>query len=180
MCDGKTLGFRCCTVHDCKVPLANNRAHFCPVHKNLASQCVVVGCIAERVPGFRTCTETNHRALEITYCKRGKALFQLREKAKRAGFSVPSDAVEVDLALGDDEEIIVESEQSADECGGKAEAGNHKLRAYFGCRRTHNEQIIMRPCGNIVSRAPLHGSEAPSAVNVTFYFFLLEFHVDTS
>lgn len=160
-------------MHDCKIPLTNNRAHFCPTHQHLVLQCAVVGCEVKRVAGFRTCSDTDHRALELAYFQRGKALFQLREKAKRAGLAVPSDLVEMDLAMGDDEEIIVESEKL--DCGDKPGEGNRKLRAYFGCRRTHNEQIIMRPCGMITSRAPLHGSEAVSAVHVkhlSFYVYI--------
>jgi len=68
----------------------------------------------------------------------------------------------------DDDGIIIEAENMALECDGKSEQGNKKLRAYFGRRRTHNEQIIMRPCGVIVSRATFYGSEAISAVNVRF------------
>ncbi|KAI0351937.1 hypothetical protein OH77DRAFT_1461005 [Trametes cingulata] len=38
------------------------------------------------------------------------------------------------------------------------------IRARFGQRRTHNEQLIQRPCGVILSRATLFGSEAVSGV----------------
>lgn len=134
----------------------------------------MVGCSYGRVAGFRTCTNEQHRALETAYFKRGKALFQLRDKAKQAGLSLPSDTTaEFDMQVDDDEEVIVESQgprsdiNATEECGGKSEDGNRKLRAYFGCRRTHNEQIIMRPCGVITSRASLYGSEAVSAVHVS-------------
>lgn len=158
-------------MHDCKAALGSNRARFCPTHYHLNSQCAVVDCLSARVAGFRTCDNEQHRALESAYFKRGKALFQLREKAKKAGLSLPSDSeAEFDMQIGDDEEVIVESQGSihgtSGECGGKSEEGNRKLRAYFGCRRTHNEQIIMRPCGVITSRASLYGSEAISAVHV--------------
>ena len=134
----------------------------------------MVGCSYGRVAGFRTCTNEQHCALETAYFKHGKALFQLCDKAKQAGLSLPSDTTaEFDMQVDDDEEVIVESQgphsdiNAMEECGGKSEDRNHKLHAYFGCRRTHNKQIIMRPCGVITSCASLYGSEAVSAVHVS-------------
>ncbi len=60
------------------------------------------------------------------------------------------------------------------DCDGKAEAGNRKLKTFFGRRRTHNEQLIMRPCGVIIARATFFGSEAISAVNVS-HLFVVDF-----
>lgn len=51
-------------------------------------------------------------------------------------------------------------------CEKKAETGNRTLKANFGKRRTHNEQFIIRPCGVILSRTTLFGSEALTAVKV--------------
>lgn len=60
-------------------------------------------------------------------------------------------------------EVVVETTV----CDEKSEAGNRTLKAYFGRRRTHNEQLIVRTCGVIISRATLYGSEAVSGVNVS-------------
>ncbi|KAF8576618.1 hypothetical protein K439DRAFT_1649253 [Ramaria rubella] len=49
-------------------------------------------------------------------------------------------------------------------CDEKAVQGNRKLCAQFRRRRTHNKQLIIRPCGVIVSRATFFGSEAISSV----------------
>lgn len=99
--------------------------------------------------------------LEKAYFKKGKGIFQLRARLKKAGVAVPVDSVPLedihDSDSGDDEAL---------ECDGKHEGGNRRLRAYFGRRRTHNEQLIMRPCGVILSRATFFGSEAISAVHV--------------
>ncbi|KAJ7872992.1 hypothetical protein B0H13DRAFT_2349221 [Mycena leptocephala] len=56
-------------------------------------------------------------------------------------------------------------ELAPDERDDKSEAGNRRLRAIFGGRWTHNEQLIMRTCGIILSHGTLFGSEAVSAVN---------------
>lgn len=102
-------------------------------------------------------------------------MFQLRSRLKKAGVSVPDDSVPVGHAEEDDHEVVFEIgakgpvELDPDECDGKPEAGNRRLRAIFGGRRTHNEQLIMRTCGVILSRATLFGSEAVSAVNVSSF-----------
>jgi hypothetical protein len=51
-------------------------------------------------------------------------------------------------------------------CPSKPDSGNQKIKAQFGRRRTHNEQIIVRPCGIICSRATFFGAEAVSNVLV--------------
>jgi hypothetical protein len=53
---------------------------------------------------------------------------------------------------------------------GESDLGNHKLRAKFGHSRTHNEQIVVRPCGIIVARATMVGAEAVSNVLVCAFF----------
>lgn len=172
VCDGDTIGHRSCRVHDCKVPLSTHNHRFCPVHDHLKTRCAVTNCISEVTPGFRTCEDVEHRALEKAYFQRGKALFQLRSRLKKAGIAVPPDSVplEDDSHPDNDEEMVIESSPSGPlevlDCAGKPEEGNRRLRAYFGGRRTHNEQLIMRPCGVILSRATFYGSEAVSAVNV--------------
>jgi len=41
-----------------------------------------------------------------------------------------------------------------------------KLRAQFGRKRTHNEQIIVAPCGIILARETFYGAEAVATVVV--------------
>lgn len=57
--------------------------------------------------------------------------------------------------------------QSQAPCPTHPEQGNRKVKAQFGRRRTHNEQIVVRPCGVICSRATLFGAEAVSNVLVS-------------
>lgn len=95
-------------------------------------------------------------------------MFQLKERLRKARSSVlPNDSAPTadDLTnLIDNDEVIIEMNM---DCGGKSDEGNRKLKAYFGRRRTHNEQLIMRPCGVILSRATFYGAEAISSVNVS-------------
>ena len=50
--------------------------------------------------------------------------------------------------------------------------GDHKLKATFGHHQTHNEQVIVHPCGIICSRATFYGAEAVSNVLVHASFEL--------
>ncbi|KAJ6455114.1 hypothetical protein C8R47DRAFT_1251149 [Mycena vitilis] len=156
-CDGNTIGHRSCKVHDCKNPLVSQRQHFCADHQHLKAKCAVVDCSLDNVPGRRTCDDPEHRALETAYFKRGDAMFQLRSRLKKAGVSVPDDSVPID-GVEDDHEVTFEMgpdgpvEVESGDCDGKPETGNRRqMRAIFGGRWTHNEQLIMRTCGVILS-----------------------------
>jgi hypothetical protein len=159
VCDGDSIGFPCCAVHNCVEPLISLRERFCHTHNYLKDQCAVTTCEESQETGFRTCSIPAHRALELAYFNKGKSLLQLRTRLKNATKS--QTALE---ELDESDDAIVE-EMSA-ECEGKAETGNRTLKAYFGRRRTHNEQLIVRTCGVIVARATMYGSEAISGVHV--------------
>jgi hypothetical protein len=75
----------------------------------------------------------------------------------------------------DDEDIFHPGEGPGDDemtldangvCNGKPESGNRALRARFGRRRTHNEELCVASCGTILGRATFFGSEAPNGVRV--------------
>ncbi|KAJ6525243.1 hypothetical protein DFH09DRAFT_936833 [Mycena vulgaris] len=141
--DGITIGHPCCGVLHCPIPLANNRHRFCPHHAPLRDKvCAVEGCEsdAEFDNGYMTCSNPTHHLLETTHKKRDKAMFQLRT----------TEFEELELPAGTTDPACPAS---------KDPSGNRKIRALFGRRKTHNEQIIVRPCGVIVARATFFGSE---------------------
>ena len=43
-----------------------------------------------------------------------------------------------------------------------------KICAQFGRQRTHNEQVIVAPCGMIIARETFYGAEAVSTVVVSW------------
>ncbi|KAK7014293.1 hypothetical protein R3P38DRAFT_2463109, partial [Favolaschia claudopus] len=90
--DGITIGHPCCGVHDCPEPLITNRHRFCHGHYHRHHICAVEGCEQTVADGFMTCTDQNHRQLELNHKGRDKALFQLRERLQRANVSHPNDA----------------------------------------------------------------------------------------
>ncbi|KAJ7653859.1 hypothetical protein B0H17DRAFT_1100358, partial [Mycena rosella] len=65
--------------------------------------------------------------------------------------------------LGADEDEDVEIDANGI-CDGKPETGNKSVRARFGRRRTHNEELRVASCGVILGRATFYGSEAPNGV----------------
>jgi hypothetical protein len=163
VCDGDSIGFPCCGVHNCTEPLVNLKERFCHAHDYLKDECAVTTCSNPHESGFRTCTDAAHRALEVAYFSKGKSLLQLKARLKHARNSHSYDPEPLEELVESDEAMI-----EATFCDGKAEAGNRTFKAYFGRRRSHNEQLILRTCGVILSRATMYGSEAVSGVNVRF------------
>jgi hypothetical protein len=98
-----------------------------------------------------TCDLPNHAALETRHKQRGTAFFQLRGKLQRAHVAHPVDADAALPTAEEVEELELEDGNADAVCPSKPETGNYKIRALFGRRRTHNEQIMVRPCGIIVA-----------------------------
>lgn len=114
-----------------------------------------------------------------------KGMFQLKHRLARLKVSQPNDSyadlpdlVEVDDNTEDrgqgssahnDEEVVIDANGI---CDGKSDKGNTTVRARFGRKRTHNEELCVASCGVILGRATFYGSEAPNGVRVSdFYLF---------
>ncbi|KAF8155005.1 hypothetical protein K438DRAFT_1987232 [Mycena galopus ATCC 62051] len=137
--------------------------------------------------GRRRAPTMHTRAEELHY-ERGKAAFTLRDRLQKHRLAHPHDkTASVEEAAGDDigdegEEWFEQAEDSSVGIRGKvhpgsigvddsvpceaakSDTGNRKYKALFGALRTHNEQILVRPCGVIVSRATFYNAEAVSNV----------------
>jgi hypothetical protein len=85
------------------------------------------------------------------------AVIELQEKDAAELQPVALDAAAAHFALRD----------HAEQCGDKPATGNRTLRACFGRRRTHNEELCVGSCGVILGRATMFGSEAPNGVRVS-------------
>jgi hypothetical protein len=154
------MGHPCCAVHDCHQPLITGRHRFCSLHQSLSKKCAVNDCEDAVHPGSHTCPNPEHQALEAAYFTQGTALFQLQKRLKNAGLVIPPDSA------SPDDIATLHGADEDEECVEKPGTGNRQLKAYFSKRRTHNEQLMMRPCGVVLSHATFFGSEAISAVNV--------------
>ncbi|KAF8144269.1 hypothetical protein K438DRAFT_1632122 [Mycena galopus ATCC 62051] len=186
--DGLSMGFRRCQVAHCTTELSNNRHRFCPEHTALDHVCSIVGCDAPVVPGKKACADEAHSRAEELHYERGKAAFTLRDRLQKHRLAHPHDkTASVEEAAGDDigdegEEWFEQAEDGnvgirckihpgsigVDDSvpceAAKSDTGNRKYKALFGALRTHNEQILVRPCGVIVSHATFYNAEAVSNV----------------
>ena len=113
-----------------------------------------------------------HAALEKQHKQRGSAFFQLCGKLQRAHVAHPVDSDAAEPTVEEVEEMELDSNANS-ACPSKPEAGNHKIRALFGRRRTHNEQIMVHPCGIIVARQTFFGSETTPQTVVSAQFYLV-------
>lgn len=93
-------------------------------------------------------------------------MFKLKERLQRARCQ-PRDAIpsnNPDAAPHNDDELEIDTNGI---CDGKPATGNTAVRARFGRRRTHNEELCVASCGVILGRATFYGSEAPNGVRVS-------------
>lgn len=172
--DGIEMGRPCCGVRHCTGELTTTKHHFCPAHAIQAEFCVVEGCCYSHRAGSRTCDL--HANIEERHLATGKAMFTLRSRLQRAKVAHPTDAV--DPTAPQDEDLEEEDELT---CPDKTELGNESnVRARFGRRRTHNEQLIVRPCGVITARETFYGSETVPQVVVCLRSMIYMFELLTA
>jgi hypothetical protein len=163
--DGTGLGHPCCGEHDCQDPLPTQRSLFCRNHVTLKDICAVTTCSNLVEPGLRTCSLTEHRGLETICTEQNRAMFQLRKRLDRINTTQIEDSLVSSVTSPADDEVVEVDDDGV--CEGKATQGSTKLRARFGRRRTHNEQLCVTTCGVIVGRATFFGSEGPYGVLVS-------------
>jgi hypothetical protein len=174
--DGVTIGCCCCGIHNCHIPLFSNHDRFCPDHKGCNFVCAIVGCEQPVLEGRLTCADNKHQAVEHLHREHGQAQFQFKEHLQRACVAHPTNSNTVDLTVinehdgGEEEEFVVEGGSA--QPVGASQVKEGKLRAQFGRRRTHNEQIIVAPCGMIIACETFYGAEAVTSVIVSIYHII--------
>lgn len=162
--DGVTIGHPCCADHGCRRPLESPKERFCPNHKSRGYECVVIGCSKPREDGFRTCTVSEHRERESHLQAQNKAMFQLKHRLER--LQVAQLKSSMPLEDFDEEESSTEDEAVSKEVNINKQP-KKKIRALMGRMHSHNEQLIVRPCGIIIGRCTCFGAESPGQVIVS-------------
>jgi hypothetical protein len=109
--------------------------------------------------------------------ERGQSRFQLQERLTRARVAHPNDSLGKEVANISELADVDEDNEEFELLTGQMTStqANHtsglsqkkKVRAQFGRKRTHNEQIIVAPCGMIMARETFFGAEAVSSVVVS-------------
>lgn len=185
--DGVTLGHPCCAVHNCKIVLTTSRDRFCVMHRHLSNLCAIKECSAPALEGKRTCVNPSHQEVERIHILRGESRVQLQEKLKRQRVSHPNDGiaaeVRIDELIDDEEEEEFEVDNSGQDPNlvhgvnegisdlrgvsplptqpeAMTSTSKKRISAQFGRKRTHNEQILVAPCGVILARETFFGAEA--------------------
>ncbi|KAG6822800.1 hypothetical protein H0H92_012529, partial [Tricholoma furcatifolium] len=140
--DGVTVGRPCCGVHNCHKSLMSNRHRFCPDHESLSLVCAIVGCDRAVQSGSKACDTKEHQEIKQVHVERGQAAFQLKERLLRAQRATGSNSD------GSDEEDATFDvvDEHVNSSSGDQDKGKKKVRAQFGRKRSHNEQLIVAPC----------------------------------
>ncbi|KAL4263779.1 hypothetical protein AB1N83_006099 [Pleurotus pulmonarius] len=160
--DGVTLGFPCCASPGCLTDLANNHSRFCANHQSLDGDCAIIGCSQPVQPRSSVCHLAHHIAVEQTHRDRCQSRFQLQERLQRARVAHLNDALPHDIPTSD---LIDTTEQDEEfEVAPLGEPAKVKIRAQFGRKRTHNEQIFVAPCGIIIARETFYNAEGIKSV----------------
>ncbi|KAJ7350894.1 hypothetical protein DFH08DRAFT_695269 [Mycena albidolilacea] len=191
--DRNAMGHRRCHKSPCTGELDSNRHRFCPTHAYLAGFCAIVGCEAPVVSGKKAClAHAEVERLHYERGRAAFTLRDRLRKHRLAHPSNQAPVIEGSMGEGDagegegDED---EGEQwfDQDDSGhihlrpaehpgsigvddstpceaAKSDTGNRKFKVLFGGLRTHNEQILVHPCGIIVLCATFYNAEAVSNV----------------
>ena len=134
---------------------------------------MVVECHSPTSPNSRVCSDPQHQQVEKIHHERGQARFQLREHLQRACVAHPNDAVAKEVSFAELIDTDDEEEEFEIPIVHHPEAAPKKrIRAQFGRKRTHNEQIIVAPCGMIITRETFYGAEGVASVVVSKYIFI--------
>ncbi|TFK78421.1 hypothetical protein K466DRAFT_579374 [Polyporus arcularius HHB13444] len=125
--------------------------------------CGVAHCTGElRTPRDHWCDAHQEQARWCVI-----AIFTLRTRLQRAQVSHPTDAVSPDAPIDNDIEVKILDNGATVECPEKPETGIRTARGKFGRNFTHNEQLLVRPCGMIQGRETFFGSETvPQVVDM--------------
>ncbi|KZO93021.1 hypothetical protein CALVIDRAFT_486523, partial [Calocera viscosa TUFC12733] len=146
--DGVSIGRPCCAIHNCPNALSSNRARYCSSHSTLESICAVEGCDQRVEDGLRTCSLAEHMLLESNYKAIGQSFNLLKTQLQLEEVEVATKNVEAK----------------------RTEKKDVKPMARFARRRTHNEQLVVRPCGIILARGTFYGAEALGSEFLTTVF----------
>ena len=137
--------------------------------------CSIVNCSNHVVPGKKTCNIVDHQRVEEVHNARGQSRFQLKERYERSQLAHPNDAIgeqvtSISEILEDDNEQVFEATSEGPvpiTPNLTAKQTSPRIRAQFGRRRTHNEQLFVAPCGMIVARETFYHAEALYSVIVS-------------
>lgn len=157
------------------IPLRSPRDRFCPTHSHKKHECFVQDCVAPAEPGRSSCPAEPHRALEISLQQKNrKALKELRRRLARAGLSAVAPAGG-DLCTADVDEqqdAATPDKTPPDPSQSTSQSQPSPAKGRKSRKYTHNEQLCVKCCGIIISRATFYHAEGVAAVKVCCPFVI--------
>ena len=167
--DGTAVKCARCSEGDCKQPI-EKRSLYCQAHRHLKDRCAVVGCVQPVRTGQRTCENVEHQQVEEAYNERGKAFFQLKRRLEHARMASTNDAMSgltaADLGTLDDDTMDDTLPGDGTRVYQHPTSTSNKIQTKFGRRWTHNEQLVVCPCGMILMRETFYNAEGIASVTV--------------
>jgi hypothetical protein len=171
--DGTDVRRTRCKADSCKGGLPTKMSHYCEQHKHLQSKCAILNCNEDAALNKRTCANPEHQQIELARNERGKALFQLRERLRCARQLMTTNSGSILDAEEDgdpdlDEDSDHDTQQSDQSQRIYAPTATKKIQANFTRKWTHNEQLVVCPCGVILMRETFYNAEGTASVAVRF------------
>ncbi|EGG03688.1 uncharacterized protein MELLADRAFT_89997 [Melampsora larici-populina 98AG31] len=156
----------------CTNKLDNINDRFCRDHfVILGNRCQAQPCSKAAITGSETCEDVDHIKAWAAFNEKIKGNFSLTSILNRPGSHLPTDPT-VHLDADTAQILNLEVLQHADESqraheaardGGESQAAGKYL---LSRSRTHNDQLIVAPCGIILARKTFYNAESVSAVKV--------------
>ena len=128
--------------------------------------CAVVGCDSPIATDSCMCSDSVHQEVEWIHQERGQARFQLKEHLQHALVAHLNNAIAEEIGSGMDI-ADVDDEVEDFEIADSEQSGKKRIRAQLGWRHTHNEQIVVAPCGIIITQETFYGAEGIGSVIVS-------------
>ncbi|EGG04959.1 uncharacterized protein MELLADRAFT_88423 [Melampsora larici-populina 98AG31] len=169
--DGLTIGhWRCSASASQLEMLAKDFGHPAPDGPCRRTLDTAQPCTQPALANKRTCGLQSHQEAAKTFSTRVNSNFQLHSMLNRPGSNLnldPSVHLEDESGEIQDLESLQQADESdrVEESQRSGEEGSTK-KPTLSRARTHNDQLVVAPCGVILARQTMFNSESPSAVKI--------------
>ena len=160
--DRVCIGHPHCQVYHCTEHLQSPRDRYCKTHRAFDYVCAIHSCDLPCTDSKWICSTPGHRAVEEEQCRRGHVMSELKRcmQARDVASSIRAGAYIEPLPLFlNDPDLDDPAWTSNVECK-QVHKRTTKIKLTLTRRWTHNEQLLVRPCNIIISRATFYEAES--------------------